>query len=202
MFPFGSYIQIPYTKPVYYTNILMRYILLRKDCNIDPVNRMDKAKPLNIAIRMNEAELRLTFVKVSWMHAPIHCVYCYYAEDHTSKVWIACVRGKNQKIVLDIYNPTSRHGTLSEISHTSTSRAVNTLAFHPVSVEEMATYKTAKILNLLWIRFRGRLTEGNKSTFSFSVRSYYSPHMIDLKPPTCIYWGYTVSWLSGIQVGT
>ena len=38
---------------------MLEHILSHEDCDVDPVNRLDKATPLHIAVQIEEEDLRL-----------------------------------------------------------------------------------------------------------------------------------------------
>ena len=41
---------------------MLEHILSHEDCDVDPLNRIDKATPLHIAVRIKEEDLRLYIV--------------------------------------------------------------------------------------------------------------------------------------------
>lgn len=44
---------------LYESTDVLEHILSHEDCDVDPVNRLDKATPLHIAVRIKDAEMRL-----------------------------------------------------------------------------------------------------------------------------------------------
>ena len=44
---------------IYESTDVLEHILSHEDCDVDPVNRLDKATPLHIAVRIKDAEMRL-----------------------------------------------------------------------------------------------------------------------------------------------
>ena len=38
---------------------MLEHILSHENCDVDPINRIDKATPLHIAVQIEEAEVRL-----------------------------------------------------------------------------------------------------------------------------------------------
>jgi hypothetical protein len=86
MFSFRSYNVIwTYEISVLYTSTdVLEHILSHEDCDVDPVNRIDKATPLHLAVQIEEAGLRL-FICDSLLDAGADttCVLLHYTKDHT-----------------------------------------------------------------------------------------------------------------------
>ena len=60
MFSFESYDFIRTPRSVLYRSTdVLEHILSHEDCDVDPVNRIDKATPLHIAVQIEEPDLRL-----------------------------------------------------------------------------------------------------------------------------------------------
>ena len=62
-----SFRILPFYYSIYETSVLykstdvLEHILSHEDCDVDPINRIDKATPLHIAVQIEDAELRLYF---------------------------------------------------------------------------------------------------------------------------------------------
>ena len=91
------------TSVLYESTDVLEHILSHKDCDVDPVNRIDKATPLHIAVQIKDAESRL-YICESLLEAgaDTSCVLSLQLKTIPRSFGLLSIRDKNQETVLDI----------------------------------------------------------------------------------------------------